>query len=268
VPYDLKITIGRAFTERPSGALFRLCQGSGLSLRAPPQLAALHVCYNGSAARDKQNHGRHHVKLADDPCLLEPREDLFGRLSMWRAYGQSTGVAIVINGGPFLRPTDALKAYASPVAYLTPIEFEKQFELLLDGIDSEADFLRERGENLVLNDIFATFRAAILCTKHPGFHEEREWRVIYSPTFARSDRITTDIVTINGVPQPVCKIPLRDVPEEGLKGLEIPTLIDRVIIGPTEYPNVIREAFTGALTRAGVADAVQRIVVSDIPLRR
>jgi hypothetical protein len=195
-------------------------------------------------------------------------EDLIGRLSMWRAYGQSTGVAIVINGGPFLRPTHALKAYSSPVAYLTPLEFEQQFDLLLDGIEGETDFLHATGEEMILTNIFSAFRSAILCTKHPGFHEEREWRVIYSPTFARSDRIATETVTIGGVPQPISKIPLRDVPDEGLRGLEIPSLVDRVIIGPTEYPNVIREAFLGALTNAGVPDAAQRIVVSDIPLRR
>jgi hypothetical protein len=66
----------------------------------------------------------------------------------------------------------------------------------------------------------------------------------------------------------VCKIPLSDVPNEGLTGLEIPSLVDRIIIGPTEYPNVIREAFTTELTRAGMNDTAQRIVVSDIPLRR
>jgi hypothetical protein len=37
VPCDLTITIGRAFTERPRGVLFRLCQGSG----APPDPAAV-----------------------------------------------------------------------------------------------------------------------------------------------------------------------------------------------------------------------------------
>lgn len=45
-------------------------------------------------------------------------EDSIGRLSMWRAYGGTTGVAIVMNNGPFLRPSEALGAYTSPVAYL------------------------------------------------------------------------------------------------------------------------------------------------------
>src|ERR1019366_7034598 len=36
--------------------------------------AALQVPYDGSAAHDENYHGDHHVKLADDPCLLEPRK--------------------------------------------------------------------------------------------------------------------------------------------------------------------------------------------------
>jgi hypothetical protein len=45
-------------------------------------------------------------------CVSEhdASEDQHGRLSMWRAYGGVAGVAIVFHGGPFLRPSDALKA--------------------------------------------------------------------------------------------------------------------------------------------------------------
>jgi hypothetical protein len=63
-------------------------------------------------------------------------EDRIGRLSMWRAYGGSTGVAIVMNNGPFLRPSDALNAYTNPVAYLGIESFEKEFLRLLKRIQS------------------------------------------------------------------------------------------------------------------------------------
>ena len=33
------------------------------------------------------------------------KEDTFGRLSMWRAYGETTGVALVMNNSPFLTPS-------------------------------------------------------------------------------------------------------------------------------------------------------------------
>jgi hypothetical protein len=53
-------------------------------------------------------------------CLSEHRndEDQHGRLSMWRAYGKGTGVALIIKNHVLLNPAPGLGAYASPVAYL------------------------------------------------------------------------------------------------------------------------------------------------------
>ena len=48
-------------------------------------------------------------------CLSEhrsPKEDVLGRLSMWRAYGGATGVAIVLSPTPFLVESHALRAYS------------------------------------------------------------------------------------------------------------------------------------------------------------
>jgi hypothetical protein len=204
-------------------------------------------------------------------CLSEhdSSEDLLGRLSMWRAYGQPTGVAIVINGRPFMLPTtDALNISFSPVVYLSPAEFEHQLDVLLDRIEDEHQFVQEHDAGTTLNYVFSAFRSAVLCTKHPGFREEREWRLTHSPMFEGSERITVEMATIGGVPQPVCRVPLRHFREEGLVGLEIPALIDRIIIGPTDHPGVIKEAFQQAMLQSGFSDAPNRIVISDIPLRR
>jgi hypothetical protein len=67
---------------------------------------------------------------------------------------------------------------------------------------------------------------------------------------------------VQGVPQPVYKIPLKDIPEAGLFGTTIPDLIDRNIIRP------ILEAFADLLGEAGVADPYKKIFVSHIPLRQ
>jgi hypothetical protein len=194
-------------------------------------------------------------------------EDKIGRLSMWRAYGGNAGVAVVLNGRAFVSPTDALKAYTSPEAYLSTEDFDREFKRFIDNVASHADFVKAMGEQTVFDHVFEVFRSAMLCTKHPGFREEREWRVIYSPTYERSDHITIDVQSIGGTPQPISKIPLSDIPDEGLVGIEIPALVERVIIGPTQYPWVIREAFVAVLSAAGMPDPPSRVIVSDIPLR-
>ena len=72
----------------------------------------------------------------------------------------------------------------------------------------------------------------MLCTKHPGFHEEKEWQVIYSPKFERSEYLKDDLQVIRGTPQPIVEIPLKNIPQEGFFGAAIPEILDRIIIGP------------------------------------
>ena len=50
-----------------------------------------------------------------------------------------------------------------------------------------------------------------------------------------SKRLEQDVKIINGVPQIIYKIPLFNALEEGLDGIEIPQILDRIIIGPSEY---------------------------------
>ena len=91
-------------------------------------------------------------------------------------------------------------------------------------------------------------RFATLCTKHPGFAEEREWRVVYCPTLEQSPYLIKDIAVVRGVPQPIYKIPLKDIPEAGFAGA-IPAQLSRVIIGPTQYPLALAEAFVESLPK-------------------
>jgi hypothetical protein len=123
------------------------------------------------------------------------------------------------------------------------------------------------GRDGVFHLLFETFRLWMLCTKHPAFHEEREWRIIYQPKYKSSPHILHDLVSVRGIPQPICKIPLKNIPEEGLIGIELAELVDRIIIGPTQYPLAMYDAFVELLRDAGVADAEAKVYTSAIPLR-
>jgi hypothetical protein len=197
----------------------------------------------------------------------EDREDMFGRLSMWRAYSETTGVALVLNNSVFLNPSNGFGAYASPVAYLDAQDFETEFSRIADNISEAADFVRSRPREEIKNRIFNVLRLASVSTKHPGFHEEKEWRVVYCPTLEKSPYLRKGIEVIRGVPQPVYKIPLQNITEINLVAA-IPELFDRIIIGPTQYPLAVGEAFQELLTEAGVKDPENKICISDIPLRR
>ncbi|UFW81013.1 MULTISPECIES: DUF2971 domain-containing protein [Rhizobium] len=203
-------------------------------------------------------------------CLTEqlPDEEQMGRLSMWRAYGAgSNPVAFVVNSGPFLRPSDALDAYTSPVAYLSPAQFIERYTQVAKNIVDNIEYLQERGRDHVFAHLFAAYRHAIICTKHPSFHEEREWRIIYQPTFQQSKRLLPDRVTIAGSPQRIFKIPMIDVPEDGFYGATLPDLFQRLLIGPSNTAAQSKREFIQLLHENGVPDAALKVEVSDVPLR-
>lgn len=203
-------------------------------------------------------------------CVSEHQntEDEHGRLSMWRAYGGQSGVAIVLNGAVMFQDTNALAAYASPVAYMNASDVEQQFKRVAAGMEANFELLRSQERAALRSRAFQMLRYASICTKHPGFSEEREWRIVASPIIEASDRMPLEIEVVRGVPQAVLKIKLEDQPDRGLVGLALPQLIDRIIIGPTEYPVVIRRALFHLLELAAVPDPAKKIFNSGIPLRQ
>lgn len=195
-------------------------------------------------------------------------EDKYGRLSMWRAYGGNTNVAFVFNNKPFLASSTALNAFTSPVFYCDEARFKAQFLEMVEGLESNFDFLQQVGLNQLVLSLGWAFHFAALSTKHPGFAEEREWRIIHSPTMLPSNKIGFDIETVEGVPQRVYKLKLQNHPEEGFVGATLPELLEEIIIGPTQSPWPIYDAIATKLEEQGVQDAWNKVRNSNIPLRR
>jgi len=187
---------------------------------------------------------------------------------MWRAYGGQAGVALVLNGAVMFVESDALGAYSSPVAYLNPDAFAADFAKIARNIEGDAEYVRSLGRQTVTHIAFNVLRFAVLCTKHPGFHEEREWRVIASPKMYPSKLLVPEIEVVRGTPQTVLKIDLQNHPDQGLVGLALPELLNRIIIGPCEFPQVVLGAFHQLLAEAGVPEPGKKVVVSDIPIRQ
>ncbi|NYT78084.1 DUF2971 domain-containing protein [Alcaligenaceae bacterium] len=206
----------------------------------------------------------------------DDHEDKFGRLSMWRAYAPKNGVAFILNNRPFICESNALNAFTSPVAYSTREDFQPAFQEVVSSIENNIETLQHLGAKQVHDRLLNAFRFAVQSTKHPAFKEEREWRVIYSPTLLLRDgrlteeqgkRVPTEIMTLGGVPQRVYAIPCRDYPEEGFVGATIPDLLDRVLIGPSQDSHTIAQAYVEELTRLNVPDAHNKVVITGIPLR-
>ena len=204
-------------------------------------------------------------------CLSEHADDeeLFGRLSMWRAYGSTTGVALVLNNGPFIRPTTALTSWTTPVAYMDGNGVQSQVQQIAELMEQERDLLKRLAREDLKNAVLRALIFAVVSSKHEGFKEEREWRVVHLPMLwpSSEERLPLDQVALGGVPQPIFKLLMKDYPEEGLYGATIPDLIERVIVGPTQYPIATRTALAQVLGKAGVQNPLDRVHCSGVPLR-
>ncbi len=108
-------------------------------------------------------------------CVSEHEtfKDTFGRLSMWRAYSESTGVALVLNAAPFFGSSTALKAYVSPVAYLSDQEFEAEFETVANNILDEREFIKTWDRNIIANTAFQALRWALSVQNIPGLEKKK-----------------------------------------------------------------------------------------------
>lgn len=235
--------------------------------------AALDACFPGLATEVKNHFNNWLPRIRQDTyitCISEhlSNEDQHGRLSMWRAYGGKTGIALILNGAVMFSESNALNVFSSPVAYLSPVAFADEFRKITKKMETEINFIQSLGREMVKNTVFNMLRFTILCTKHPGFHEEREWRAIASPIMHPTSHAELAVEIVHGTPQRVLKLALQNHPDQGLVGLAIPELLDRIIIGPCAFPQIICSAFHRLLEEAGVPEPEKKVIVSDIPLRQ
>jgi hypothetical protein len=207
------------------------------------------------------------LSLSEHAGVGNTREDKYGRLSMWRAYGQGTGVALVVRQEPFWNSSTVLGTFMSPVAYLDDAQFSDELEIVATALEANGAFLDQIGRDATKRAVLNAFQFSAICTKHPGFEEEREWRVVASKAFPIQATLPRTIETIRGVPQTILTLELKDHPPSGLVGFTPPDFLDRVIIGPTEYPIPVFDAFLNVMEQAHIPDFAKKLFVSHIPLR-
>lgn len=200
-------------------------------------------------------------------CLSQhhPSEDDNGRLSMWRAYGDT---ALVIHKERILDEAMNIGVYSLLVNYWTESECEAELLKVANQIMENSNFLKDKGDEFIEQGLYNFFLHFTIGTKHPGFSEERELRVYSNPYRSDiSDKIVRDFVDIDGVPQEVLKMPLIDDPQNGFIKLDIPNLLYKLIVGPTQYPYAVGNAFANLLMGPDLASGYDKVNLSNIPVR-
>lgn len=195
-------------------------------------------------------------------------EDFHGRLSMWRGFGTNAPrVAIVLKVPKSSSVLVGLNVIFSPVAYLREGDVDEVLQEVITSVGLNYEFLRSIDSQLVMGSVFFMLLAAVTCLKHEGFREEREWRAIYCPKLIPSTLLESNIEIVAGVPQLVYHLPLDGTASPAFGDIDFARIFDRLIIGPSQFPDVMVEAFRDSLTNAGISDVHDRVCKSGIPVR-
>lgn len=188
---------------------------------------------------------------------------------MWRAYGGKCGVAVVLNHHAFNSDSDVLGAYSSPVLYYEKKDVQKAIINLTDLVNQNYTMIQ--GPEIRYQVMFYFkyfFRILCLCVKHPGFKEEREWRVFHVKYDDDKGKLEYETKSINGFPQSLCILHLHDYSKEGYSGTGIADLVKKVIIGPTDFAEPTRDCFFELMGEHGIQDIASKLTISGIPLRQ
>lgn len=196
-----------------------------------------------------------------------PSENDNGRLSMWRAYGGTAAkTAMILNRPP--QTNIKLGIILSPALYFSYQELEATLTSIIDEIEAQTEFLKSLPRDVIVGILTVTFIILAITLKHPGFQEEKEWRMVYLPTMMQeNDWVKRSVEVIAGVPQLVYKLPLKNNKELGVTGLDLGELLEGIIIGPSEYPLTINDAFRAILGDTNLQELKKKVVNSNIPLR-
>ena len=196
-------------------------------------------------------------------------DDQHGRLSMWRGFGNNAKVrvALVLRLPVGSLATEATSLIFSPVSYLREPEVGDAMQEVIKRAREKSDFLKQQPPGVIQALLFSTLYAGVTCLKHEGFKEEQEWRAVYNPQAWSSPLIESEMKVIDGVPQEIKKIPLGSDTDPRLYDLDVRSVLDRVIIGPSHFPYAIAQAFIGELKKLGVDNSEGMVFASGTPIR-
>lgn len=197
--------------------------------------------------------------------------DKDGRLSMWRGYGNNGRGAALILDSQNINEIPESPLIISRVDYMSQVEREAWVQekiqilcQLIPRIENDENSLFTVAQNFL-----ERLKIFSLTTKHTGFSEEKEWRLIYM-----SDRDTDNklkgafsyVINESGV-EP--KMKLRVIPTEGVIGQvqSIDDLIKNIILGPSGSSIISNRSFIRMLENIGKPELIERVISSSIPFR-
>lgn len=208
-------------------------------------------------------------------CMTEHESGLDdGILSMWRGYGANgNGIALVIDTAKLVS-VDHFPIMLSKVSYLSKTQRlgwinQKLVEctkILSSGEVSDNDL------SLVAEMLFDRIKLFSLVTKHPGFSEEKEWRVIYMKDRDNNHLLSEMIDYVINGRGPELKFkykfkPVAMLDEKNQEDFSLENLVQKLIVGPCISGALTKKAVERMLQKIGKPNLIDKLVASTIPYR-
>lgn len=206
-------------------------------------------------------------------CFSEYSEsDSDGLLSMWRGYGgNGKGAAIVLDTEK-LEPKEGSPFIVAKVTYLSK---DKRLKWIDDVLIKAAEIITTNNlssdEDLynAAYQLFERIKIFALFTKHSGFTEEKEWRVVFLKernTDPKLDKMLGYAKTIRGL-EPKLKFKFKGRESISSGEFSISSLTCKIILGPSFSSPMAVSTFVRMLDLVGKPELKEKVSVSDIPFR-
>lgn len=195
-------------------------------------------------------------------CFTEHDDKEFpdGNLQMFNSYGRCNGVCIIFDRDKLIN----LELPIYKVRYFGEEKIKRELNDLIDRIEDNSCDLHNIASEKLLNYLYLFFINIIVTTKHPGFKQEKEWRLVvndrllrYSDGFKNSLR--EEVECISGVPQIIKKIDIKGYGN----------VLRKIILEPRYDMTAEALAISKLLKdELHIEKPLEIVRISDIPIRR
>ncbi|MGE8165198.1 DUF2971 domain-containing protein [Paraburkholderia sp. NPDC080076] len=205
-------------------------------------------------------------------CFSEhdPADD-DGLLSMWRGYGANGGgVAMIFNMAALTEVPDSPLKIAK-ITYGTTEERLGWMDQIINRFASLVASASIPDDDLFLcaTYLFERLLTLSIFTKHSGFKEEKEWRIVYSKHYDSNNVLTGMLgYFINGgMVEPKLKFKIAPIPGTAEGGITLEQFVSKIILGPRNASPRSKMALQRMLQMLGKPALAERVVTSSTPYR-
>ena len=190
---------------------------------------------------------------------------------MWRGYGgNGKGAALIIDTSK-LKPKKDSPFIIAKVTYLSKDERISWIENTLNKLANivKSHELNDEGLHNAAYYLFERIKIFALFTKHCGFQEEKEWRVVYLHERNKESEIEKMLgyTKTNRGLEPKLKFKFKSLPSISTSEFSISSLTHKIILGPAFSSHMAKSTFEKMLMLIKKPELICKVCISDIPFR-